>query len=149
MMKLKYTDGCICTSYDVDGTEFLELPIEQQRALAIKLINYTNNVHVFEYLYSFSLEDNDELYNMVENQIRKFYEMIDKQCEDFENNWTNEQKKEYCINYINSYNINSVNTNWLYQTVFEQVLEHEGKYTDLGWCECCGDHIRSYTLEIH
>lgn len=148
-MNFNYTDGCTCTSYDVDGTEFMDLSIEKQRELAIKLINYSNNQNVFVYIYSFSLEDIDDVYDMDNKQLDEFYKNIDKQVIDFKTNWSQEKQKEYCLNYISNYNINDVNADWVYQTVFEQVLEYDGKYKDLGYCDCCGDHIRSYTLEIY
>lgn len=149
MMNFKYTDGCTCTSYDVDGTEFMDLSIEKQRELAIKLINYTNNQNVFVYIYSFSLEDTDDVYDMDDKQLDEFYKNIDKQVINFKTNWSLEKQKEYCLKYISNYNINDVNVDWIYQTVFEQVLEADGKYKYLGHCDCCGDSIREYILKIY
>lgn len=147
-MKLRYTDGCTCTSYDVDGTEFIDLSIERQRELAIKLISYTDNSNVFVNVYSFALENTDNLYKMTEDQIKEFYNEVDNCVIDFKNNWSIDRQKEYCLGYIYNYNINDVNADWLYQHVFELVLEYEGKYKYLGHCDCCGDSIREYTLKI-
>lgn len=34
------------------------------------------------------------------------------------------------------------------QDVWMSLIEHLGEYKDLGHCECCGDWISNYTLEI-
>ena len=146
-MKLKYTDGCTCTSYDVDGTEFIDLTREKQRELAIKLINYTNSSEVFVNIYSFALEDTDELYNMNEEQLQEFYNRLDNKVYDFKTTCL-EYQKNYCVDYIEHYNIEDVNADWLYQHVFEQVLEADGQYKFLGHCDCCGDSIREYKLKL-
>lgn len=146
-MNLRYTDGCTCTSYDVDGTEFINLSIEKQRELAIKLINYTNSSEVFVNIYSFVLEDKDELYEMSEDQIKEFYDSLYNKINKFKILPIEKQKK-ICVDYIEQYNIEDSNANWLYQNVFEQVLESDGDYKYLGHCECCGDSIREYTLKI-
>lgn len=146
-MKLRYTDGCTCTSYDVDGTEFINLSIEKQRELAIKLINYTNSSEVFVNIYSFALEDTDELYEMSEDQIKEFYDSLYNKINKFKILPIEEQKK-ICVDYIENYNSSNSNADWLYQNVFEQVLEADGKYKFLGHCDCCGDSIREYTLKI-
>ena len=146
-MKLRYTDGCTCTSYNVDGTEFIDLSIEQQRELTIKLINYTNSSQVFTNIYSFALEDTDELYEMSEEQIKEFYDSLYNKINKFKILPIEEQKK-ICVDYIEQYNIEDSNANWLYQHVFEQVLEADGKYKFVGHCDCCGDSIREYTLKI-
>lgn len=147
-MNLKYTDGCTCTSYDVDGTEFIDLTLENQRELAIKLINYTNNLQVFEHIYAFSIEDTDELYTMDNEQITEFYTKLDNSVIEFRNSWSIKNKKQYCVDYITNYNIEDSNADWLYQHVFELVLENDGVYKFLGHCDCCGDSIREYTLKI-
>ena len=144
-MKLRYTDGCNCTSYDVDGTEFIDLSIEKQRELAIKLINDTNSSEVFVNIYSFVLEDTDELYEMSEDQIKEFYDSLYNKINKFKILPIEEQKK-ICVDYIANYN--SSDADWLYQKVFEIVLESDGDYKYLGHCECCGDSIREYILKI-
>ena len=144
-MKLRYTDGCTCTSYDVDGTEFIDLTLEKQRELAIKLINYTNNPQVFANIYSFALEDTDELYEMSEEQIKEFYDSLYNKINEFKV-LPIEEQKNFCVDYITNYN--SSDADWLYQNVFGIVLESDGDYKYLGHCECCGDSIREYTLEI-
>ena len=146
-MNLRYTDGCTCTSYDVDGTEFINLSIEKQRELAIKLINYTNSSEVFVNIYSFVLEDKDELYEMSEDQIKEFYDSLYNKINKFKILPIEKQKK-ICVDYIANYNSSNSNANWLYQHVFEQVLESDGDYKYLGHCECCGDSIREYILKI-
>lgn len=35
-----------------------------------------------------------------------------------------------------------------FQNVWMSLIEHLGEYKDLGHCECCGDWISNYTLEI-
>ena len=144
-MKLQYTDGCTCTSYDVDGTEFIDLSIEKQRELAIKLINYTNSSQVFSNIYSFALEYTDELYEMSEEQIKEFYDSLYSKINEFKI-LPIEEQKNFCVDYIANYN--SSDADWLYQNVFEIVLESDGDYKYLGHCECCGDSIREYTLKI-
>lgn len=149
-MNLRYTDGCICTSYDINGTEFMDLTINQQRELAIKLINYTNNVQVFVDIYSESIENiaYAELCKMSDEQLKEAYTKFDDDIMEFKNNWTDDDKKKYCISYITDYDIEDSNASWLYQHIFEEVLEADGNYKDHGYCDCCGDHIREYTLTI-
>lgn len=146
-MNLKYTDGCTCTSFDVDGVEFIDLTKDKQHELAIKLINLTNSNYIFKDVYSYSVENSADLYDMSQDQLHKFYEQVDKKVEEFENNWSEEQKKNFCVKYITEYG-DKDDDSWLYQHVYEKVLEIEGAYTDLGHCDCCGDHIRSYSLTI-
>lgn len=34
------------------------------------------------------------------------------------------------------------------QNIWINLIEQQGEYEDLGHCECCGDYIFKYTLEI-
>lgn len=34
------------------------------------------------------------------------------------------------------------------QDIWMSLIESQGEYKDLGHCECCGDWISNYTLEI-
>lgn len=139
-MKLEYTDGCICTSYDVNGKEFIDLSTTEQRDLAIKLIKRADSLSVFNRIYSYIIEDEDEDEYENENKyIDKMEDFCDKPVE---------IQKEICINKVTDYNIEDTNAISFYQYVFETILSYDGIYEDLGYCDCCGDHITRYTLEI-
>lgn len=46
-MKLRYTDGCTCTSLQVDGKEFnLELSLDERRNIARKILEVTTSPEV-------------------------------------------------------------------------------------------------------
>lgn len=36
----------------------------------------------------------------------------------------------------------------IYQNIIRTILEFEGEYEDLGYCEQCGDHISKYNYEF-
>ena len=135
-MKLQYTDGCICTSYDVNGKEFVDLSTAEQRDLAIKLIKRANSLSIFDRIYSYIIEDEDE-------DEDKYIDKMENFC-----NEPVEIQKEICINKVTDYNIKDINATSFYQYVFEIVLSYDGIYEDLGYCDCCGDHITRYTLKI-
>ena len=43
-MKLQYVTGCICDSLSVDGKEFNEMSLEEQRELLHKLVDNADGV---------------------------------------------------------------------------------------------------------
>ena len=81
IMKIEYTDGCICTSLTVDGKETAYMTPEE-----------------------------------IKVSIRA---MLDRETD-----------------------IAALQDVWM------SLIEHLGEYKDLGHCECCGDWISNYTLEI-
>lgn len=81
IMKIEYTDGCICTSLTVDGKETADMTPEE-----------------------------------IKVSIRA---MLDRETD-----------------------IATLQDVWM------SLIEHLGEYKDLGHCECCGDWISNYTLEI-
>ena len=81
IMKIEYTDGCICTSLTVDGKETAYMTPEE-----------------------------------IKVSIRA---MLDRETD-----------------------IATLQDVWM------SLIEHLGEYKDLGHCECCGDWISNYTLEI-
>ena len=42
-MKHEHTEGCTCTSYLIDGVEFVDLPIEKVKEAIIELVNNTDD----------------------------------------------------------------------------------------------------------
>ena len=52
-MKLRYTDGCTCTSLQVDGKEFnLELSLDERRNIARKILEVTTSPEVSNVVHS-------------------------------------------------------------------------------------------------
>lgn len=78
IMELKYTDGCTCTSLEIDGKESVDLTLDEFKKVIHKIVD---NITDFAQL----------------------------------------------------------------QSIFTEYLELEGDYTDLGHCDCCGDHICMYS----
>lgn len=79
-MKLQYVTGCICDSLSVDGKEFNEMSLEEQRELLHKLVD-------------------------------------------------------------------NADTGTL-QQMFIEYMEHDAEWYISGPCECCGDMITEYNIEI-
>lgn len=128
-MKLEYTDGCTCTSLDVDGKELnIDLNEIERRTLAINILKKCNSENVFKTVNEWCITDSAWKNNTEQEYIDKFNAL------DFDS------KRKEAIRLF------SESDQDLSQEVFISYLENEGKYTDLGHCDCCGDHICRYTI---
>lgn len=128
-MKLEYTDGCTCTSLNVDGKELnIDLDETERRNLAINILTKCNSEHVFRTVNEWCIPDSAWENNTEQEYIDKFNAL------DFDS------KRKEAIRLF------SESDQDLSQEVFISYLENEGKYTDLGRCNCCGDHICRYSI---
>lgn len=59
-MKLQYTTGCICDSLSVDGKEFNEMSLEEQRELLHKLIDNANSITLQQMFIEYMEGDESE-----------------------------------------------------------------------------------------
>lgn len=55
-MKLQYVTGCICDSLSVDGKEFNELSLEEQRVICHKLVDDASE-YVIQQMFITYMED--------------------------------------------------------------------------------------------
>lgn len=58
-MKLQYVTGCICDSLSVDGKEFNEMSLEEQRELLHKLVDNADGVTLQQMFIEY-MEDESE-----------------------------------------------------------------------------------------
>jgi len=139
-IRLEYTDGCVCTSLDVDGKEFnIDLTFKERKDICFKLVKEDIMDNHF---YKQMLETYIECYedNIGLNiKTEEWGEFIDYQLND-------EKGKSYLLKAINTI---PENNDWFFQELFCRTLESFGKYKDLGHCDCCGDHIRRYILKLN
>ena len=125
-MKIEITEGCICYSYLIDGKEYVNL-----------------------------IDSNHKDYNP--DIIKKAFELLIKRAENRNDNsiWD----RLFC--YLNDYLIEEVITNYInteiekgnlsdLQGMFIELVERDPdvRFKTFGPCECCGDLIFDYTLEI-
>lgn len=125
-MVLKYTSGCICSSLTVDDVEEIDLRSNKVRRVALRKIgNYIE-----------SLELDNESLEWLRDCIEGYL------C--FEpDELKNKTKSELCelIRTTEPRNLNYV---------LQFVVERYGKltYKSKTACECCGDYVYEYTLEV-
>ncbi len=171
-MKLEYTDGCICTSLTVDDTETIDLDIDTFRNVIKKFLTFGRDkkfavllecIHkLIQETYYTELEKNEEEEELIDNmnhyvchinnnQYDYFewwdkdttYDMIGINKNIWDNIFTEEMYKDMCDL------IDKIDDIAVLQTIFCFVLERCGKYdcSDRP-CDCCGDYIQHYTMEI-
>lgn len=58
-MKLQYVTGCVCDSLSVDGKEFNEMSLEEQRELLHKLVDSADGVTLQQMFIEY-MEDESE-----------------------------------------------------------------------------------------
>lgn len=125
-MKIEITEGCICYSYLIDGKEYVNL-----------------------------IDSDHKDYNP--DIIKRAFELLIKRAENRNDNsiWD----RLFC--YLNDYLIEEVITNYInteikkgnlldLQGMFIELVERDpdARFKTSRPCECCGDMIFNYTLEI-
>lgn len=50
-MKLKYTDGCVCTSLTVDGKETIDMSEEELKEVICKLLNKESDLSTLQNIW--------------------------------------------------------------------------------------------------
>ena len=170
-MKLNYTDGCICTSITVDAQETIDLDIDTFRNVIKKFLTFGRDknfvvllecIHkLIQETYYTELDEKEEgefLDNMnhyvchINNNQYDYTEWWDKSTTSemicinkniWDNILTEEMYKDMCDL------IDKIDDIAVLQSIFCSVLERCGKYdcSDKP-CDCCGDYIRHYTMEI-
>ena len=168
-MKLDYTDGCICTSLTVDGTETIDLDIDTFRNIIKKFLTFGRDKNfdvLFECIHSLiyesyyaELEEEEELLDNKNHYVCHInnnqydytewrdkgttYDMICINTNVWDNILTKEMYKDMCDL------IDKIDDIAVLQSIFCSVLERCGKYDCSNKpCECCGDYIRHYAMEI-
>lgn len=168
-MKLDYTEGCICTSLTVDGTETIDLDIDTFRNVIKKFLTFGRDKNfdvLFECIHSLiyesyyaELEEEEALLDNknhyvchINNNQYDYTEWWDKSTTSnmicinkniWDNILTEEMYKDMCDL------IDKIDDIAVLQSIFSSVLERCGKYDCSNKpCECCGDYIRHYAMEI-
>ena len=168
-MKLDYTEGCICTSLTVDGTETIDLDIDTFRNVIKKFLTFGRDKNfdvLFECIHSLiyesyyaELEEEEALLDNknhyvchINNNQYDYTEWWDKSTTSnmicinkniWDNILTEEMYKDMCDL------IDKIDDIAVLQSIFCSVLERCGKYDCSNKpCECCGDYIRHYAMEI-
>ena len=168
-MKLNYTEGCICTSLTVDGTETIDLDIDTFRNVIKKFLTFGRDKNfdvLFECIHSLIYEsyyaELEEEEKLLDNKIHYVchinhnqydytewrdkgttYDMICINKNVWDNILTEEMYKDMCDL------IDKIDDIAVLQSIFCSVLERCGKYDCSNKpCECCGDYIRHYAMEI-
>ncbi len=170
-MKLNYTDGCICTSLTVDEIETIDLDINTFKNVIKKILTFgrDKNItlliecvhHLIQESYYFELEEKDEEEEIFE-KMNKYVCHVNNNTYEYIEKWDKDVTSEVNINKIKWNNIltdemykdmcdliNKIEDVAVLQTIFCSVLERCGKYEcSDNPCDCCGDYIRQYTMEI-
>lgn len=145
--KFQVVTGCTCFSYTVDGKEFnIELSEEERKDVVLRLMeNESSSVflrHIASDVYECgkSYEKLDDL--IVGDDYDAYYAKIEELLEIFTNKDISAQKEE-----LRGY-IEDCEYIGFYHDVFTRIVQDEGKYEHLGVCECCGDTIEKWTLNL-
>ena len=171
-MKLNYTDGCICTSLTVDGTETIDLDIDTFRNVIKKFLTFGRDknfvvllecIHkLIEETYYTELDEKEEE-EFLDNMNNHYVCHINNNQYDYTEWW--DKKATYDTVCINGNTWDNILSEEMYkdmcdlidkiddiavlQSIFCSVLERCGKYDcSKKPCECCGDYIRHYAMEI-
>lgn len=173
-MKLNYTDGCICTSLTVDGTETIDLDIDTFRNVIKKFLTFGRDknfvvllecIHkLIEETYYTELDEKEgEEEEFLDNMNNHYVCHINNNQYDYTEWWDKSTTSEMiCINKNIWDNIlteemykdmcdliDKIDDIAVLQSIFCSVLERCGKYDcSKKPCECCGDYIRHYAMEI-
>lgn len=153
-MKLEMIKGCICDSLTIDDVEEINLTDEKRIEVLVKIGKYVASCDIHK--IGEVLSDELEMVNTEEDleYADDFYlSLIDKEIiqplQQFPKEWNHEaehlarQFRSYLSKYIRDLHPNCLNT--LLQTFIEEFGVYEGS---VGPCECCGDYIETFTLEI-
>lgn len=143
-MKLKYINGCTCTTIQVDGREFnLDLSLDERKNIVRKILEVSTSPLVFEHVYYQYLVDNTDFGNDISfDEECKIYDDIYEQCDIFKDKSIETQKEE-SLKYFDNIKDDSV-----YQDIFCSFLEIEGKGGYLYTCDDCGDSVYEYKIKI-
>lgn len=143
-MKLRYTDGCTCTSLQVDGKEFnLELSLDERRNIARKILEVTTSPEVLYHVYYQYLVDNTDFGDTKSfDDVCKIYDKIYENCDIFTEKSIETQKDE-ALKYFDT-----IKDDCVYQDIFCTFLEYEGTGGYLYTCGCCGDSVYEYKIMI-
>ena len=152
-MIIEMTTGCICDSLTVDGIEEINLTDDKRKEVLMNISNYiiTIDIKTFgklinNYLSMFNQEDDLDY-------ITDFYQsLIDDEIiiplQQFPKVWNHEANlltrrfRQKVHTHIITMHPNELNI------LLQDLLNTLGKYEFIGQCDCCGDIIEKYTLNI-
>jgi len=157
-MKISYTTGCTCTSYDIDGKEFIDLPLEEQRDICDKLLTKAKKLQ-YGALEVHIMEEGDWT-DIDKEKFTGYYtthiggllvqdfelgscvSLLLVDGSDFIKMDVKEKKKVYRKMIKETTSICAL------QSLFEEILRDNGTPYYLGYCEECGDHIEKWEIEL-
>ena len=152
-MIIEMTTGCVCDSLTIDNIEEINLTDNKRKKILIEISNYivTINIKTFgklinNYLSNFVCEDDL-------NYITDFYQSLINDeiivpLQQFPKIWNHEAElltrrfRQKVHTYIATMHPNELNI------LLQDLLNTLGKYKFVGHCDCCGDIIEKYTLNI-
>ena len=152
-MIIEMTTGCICDSLTVDGIEEINLTDDKRKEVLIEISNYviTIDIKTFgklidNYLSMFNQEDDlDYITDFYQSLIN---DEIITPLQQFPKVWNHEaelltrQFRQKVHTYIATMHPNELNI------LLQDLLNTLGKYEFIGHCDCCGDIIEKYTLNL-
>lgn len=163
-MKLEYTSGCICDSLTIDGVETIDIPIEEFQSklqeifnkVKYKLPTFDNFMIVIirgackrSYFHEISDADGDLwIEEAIVNDTK--YKHVEICYEDFifVDGILYSKLTDTIFSDIVKL-ISNIQDVAILQSLFMMILESAGKYESSDRpCECCGDFITTYKLEI-
>lgn len=59
-----------------------------------------------------------------------------------------EELKKIAHILVDNIDKNTNNAHYIFQEVISSFVQEQGKYMNLGVCECCGDIIEKYTMHV-
>lgn len=152
-MIIEMTTGCICDSLTVDGIEEIDLTDDKRKEILIKISNYIVklNIKFFgelidNYLSMFDQEDDlDYITNfyqsLIDDEIITPLQQFPK-VRNHETELLIRRFRQKVHTYIATMRPNELNI------LLQDLLNTLGEYKFIGQCNCCGDIIEKYTLNI-
>ena len=165
---LKYTNGCTCTSLTVDDVETIDMDINDFRKVIkqmVRLYFHKMNEYVFNFMKDMVSDytneskaiqsSKDDFYEVrvyekyVDNVLITYCEVFFEDMIFFDHKLWNKNVNDYVL-YLVDKLIDETEDISIFQDFFCKVIGHYGILEDgyPHYCDCCGDYIYSYTMEI-
>lgn len=153
-MKIEKVTGCICDSLTVDGVKEVDLTDEKRIEVLERISDYIKTMDLKKFAEAINneigmyrdeedLEYASEFYLKLTNEgVIDLFEKLPEEWY-FESEWLASRLRAYTANYIR--NMKTEDLNWVLQQLTEEFAFQE---SDGIPCDCCGDCVTTYTLEI-
>lgn len=153
-MRIEKVTGCICDSLTVDGVQEIDLTDEKRVEVLGRIGDYIKTMDLKKFAKAINNEigiyrDEEDLEYASEFYLKLTNEGVIDLFEQFPTEWSLESEwlasrlRAYTAHYIR--NMETGDLNWVLQQLTEEFAFQE---SDGIPCDCCGDCVTTYMMEI-